>query len=156
MATNAASSARTGGRVVLVVCRTGAPRCRRMPRRRMRRDRTPLGRRRCRRWRRNMMLQWWPMLILLMLVLVLMRMLMGRTGRVMLVMLKRILASPSVRTVVGARPKDVRRRCTLLVVICLLTMSGPRSTSRTHHPRWWSLRRRWTDRRSPLLLLLMM
>lgn len=176
MATSAATSARTSGRVVLVVSRTGATRSRRMPRRRIRRGRTPLGRRRCRRWRRNMVLQWWPMLLVL--VRMLMRMLMGRTGRVRLVMPRRMLASPSVTTTtttrscstdaVGTRPKDVGRRCTLLMVICLLvhkvvgaTTACTRSrsgstTSRTHHPRRWSLRRRWTDPRSPLLLMLML
>ena len=174
MATSAATSARTSGRVVLVVSRTGATRSRRVPRRRIRRGRTPLGRRRCRRWRRNMVLQWWPMLLVL--VRMLMRMLMGRTGRVRLVMPRRMLASPSVTTTttrscstdaIGTRPKDVGRRCTLLVVICLLvhkvvgataacTRSRSGSTSRTHHPRRWSLRRRWTDPRSPLLLMLML
>ena len=84
-----------------------------------------------------------------------------------------MLASPSVTTTtttrscstdaVGTRPKDVGRRCTLLVMICLLVLvhkvvSTPTACtrSRTHHPRRWSLRRRWTDPRSPLLLMLML
>lgn len=168
MATSAATSASTSGRVVLVVSRTGATRSRRMPRRRIRRGRTPLRRRRCRRWRRDMMLQWWPMLLVL---IGLARMLMGRTGRVMVVMLRRMLASPSVTATtiscsndaVGTRPKDVGRRCTLLMVICLLMLvhkvvsaTTACTRSRTHHPRWWSLRRRWTDRWSPLLQMLLL
>lgn len=170
MATSATTSARTSGRVVLVVSCTGATRSRRMPRRRIRRGRTPLGRRRCRSWRRNMMLQRWPMLLVLMRML--MRMLMGRTGRVRLVMPRRMLASPCVTApttrscstdAIGTRPKDVGRRCTLLVMMCLLVLvhkvvstTTACTRTRTHHPRWWSLRRRWTDPRSPLLLMLML